>query len=168
MAKTIDQLLKDADDIIEKRASVKTASAADDDDSIEKMAAALMAPLPVVTEVVAPQDSAIQTVTEKVAEALVLGEFLMNLEQIQKLEMFKQAAQAQGHSAEQIDAHLEKIAARLDYKRIMPLIPVIGAAGLAGAGGAYLGHKSGKKSGSKEGYSQALSDVDKAMKDYQL
>lgn len=172
MAKTIDQLLREADDIIERRASEKTASVSssattEDDDSVEKLASALLSPAHQPEQVTA-QESAIQTPFEKIAQAIVLVETLMNLDELAKVHQFEKMAHEKGFSEEQISQYMDKIAAGMDYKRLAPMIPILGAAGLAGLGGAYVGHRKGKKSGESQGYNQALKDVDKAMKEYQL
>jgi hypothetical protein len=171
MAKTIDQLLREADDIIERRSQEKIASAVvasdEEPDSVEKLASALLSPVSAQPAAV-QQESAVQTPFEKIAQAVLLVETLMNAEELAKLYQFEKAAEAKGFSEDQIADYMEKAAANINYKRLMPLIPILGAAGLAGAGGAYVGHKKGKQSGTKAGYSQAIQDVDKAMRDYQL
>lgn len=155
MAKSIDELIREADVIIEKRASKKsevdTVLPADDD--VVKLAALLVEDVMPATS----EPKIEETLVEKVAHAIALVETLSSLNQIQKIMQFEKTAKEAGHTDEQIDAFLEKNAALKPVHKYVTLPGML--AGVVGG----LGYSKGKK----KGYEKALDDVNKAFSAYE-
>ena len=106
--RNIDQLMAEADQIIEKNmeksASQKTAS----DDDIFKLAAQVRG------QPAQPEgESNVVTLTEKTAEAVAIVNTLLNLEELTKIAQFQKMAQEQGYNSEQISGVLEKRAGKM-------------------------------------------------------
>jgi hypothetical protein len=107
MAK-IDDILREADLIIEKKAykEVKPAHQPVDNDEVTKLASLLMQSDAETfstkkVEKVASQEE--QSLTEKVAEAMAIAEVVFNLDKFEKIARFEKQAQDAGYSQEEID-----------------------------------------------------------------
>ena len=150
MAKSLSDILKEADESIEKRASKKiekTASA--DDVEIEKLAAFLNAQS---LEKVAGITEPIETEIEKTAHAVALMETALALED-NKIAEFIKTAKDNGHGDEEISIYLnEKIATEIPlHKYVIPAL----------IGGTALGV--GSAVGKKRGYNKAVKDIESAI-----
>lgn len=150
MAKSLSDILKEADESIEKKASKpieKTASA--EDQEIEKLAAFLNAQS---LEKVAGITQPIETEIEKTARAVALMEAAIALED-DTISKFIKTAKDNGHKDEEIAVYLnEKIAADVPlHKYVIPAL----------IGGSALGV--GSAIGKKQGYKKAVSDIEGAL-----
>lgn len=110
--KNIDQLLAEADNIIEKRASSKTQVkvASVSSDEVDKLASMLDS-----LDFVVPQEKVankVEIITdtpfEKVARSLAITEALMNIEEFRKLAEFEDKARASGYTEAKISEYIEK------------------------------------------------------------
>lgn len=108
MARSIDSLINEADELIFKR--TKTAApivnSVDGDHEAVKLANLLLSEdedlrdaLNVKTAAPVAED----TILEKVASALVINEMLLGLEKFEKIEQFEKKAAAEGYTQEQIN-----------------------------------------------------------------
>lgn len=153
MSRSINDILREADDIVAARTSEKTASAAKStpsysDEDIFKLAEALTA----------PEESTINTLTEKVAASIALVDTLLNLDTLIKIAHFEKAAKEKGYSEEKVAEFLEKQASEgaAKFKSVVKMLPwMAGAAGAGGVAGLVHGHKKGKE----KGYNQAVNDM---------
>ena len=146
MARSLEQLISDADQIIEKRAAAPKAQAAVDDGEVVKLASLLAAKD-------APQADTFQmTMLEKVAHSIAIVETIQQLEQLEKIAKFEEGCRGKGFSEDQINAFLEKRGFKEVSKYVVP-------AGLAGLAGLAYGHHKGKE----KGYRKALGDVQSAF-----
>lgn len=153
MARTLDQILNEADDIISGRSAAqeKTASPAPSGDEIENLAKYLESEVHAQTKVASSDVE--MTAFEKVAYSMAIVDTMTTLEKLTKVAAFEEKARAQGYSEAQIGEFLEKQAAsEFGKKTILP------AAAAALAAGAY-GHSKGKE----KGYNKALDDVSGAF-----
>lgn len=162
MRGSLSNYLREADEIIEKRASQgKPQTSAPSEDEVIKLASLLTQSE--VAQQPQAETSSIQTLTEKVAHAIALVDTLMNLEQIQKLAEFEKKAKAAGHSDEQIEEFIKQASAGEKFKSVLKSLRAPTAAAAAGtAAGAALAHGKGKDSG----YRQALQDVNEAFRQH--
>jgi len=171
---SIDQLLNEADEILEKRASV-VAPTIDSEDDVIKLANFLMKedeelkprPTSNLQEKVANVSSMVdvtQAMFEKIAESIAIVETLENIVTLTKEAEFTKKAKEAGHSDTDIENHLLKISSVRSgaSKLIAPAVASVLAASAAGV----AGHKSGKSKGEQAGYVKALKDVDDAFKMY--
>jgi len=170
MAKSISDLLNEADDIIEKRASVSTPISSDVDDGTIKLAEdletwGLDAPKEEAesVKVASVEVDPYLDINEKVAHAIAIIDTVMNLPLVQKIAEFEKKAAEQGFSKEEIDEFVKKAnrAKKLETAARWLILP---SAAAAGAGGFV----SGKKKGKDKGYNQALTDVNKAFEQYNV
>lgn len=160
MAKTIDQLLNEADEILEKRASdadasqEKTASQnrSDEDEDIFKLAEDLRnAQQKTASDEEQPSPELNMNLSEKIAHSMAIVDTIVNLPLLSQLSEFEKKAQEKGYSEEQIAEYSEKIASG-KVKTIATLLGTGAATG--GAGYAYgkdKGEEEGKKQGRREG-----------------
>jgi len=169
MAKRFDDLLLEADDIIEKRASAGNApiepvssefnKEIDDFASMLEKAAKDTREKPKDEDEPGHNAGAQQDLVnpyEKIAHACAVLDTLDHLEHFVKLAQFEEQAKAAGHSEEKIAEFLEKKAAESPTNpAIAKYLALAASAGL----GAYAGHRSGKR----KGYDQALKDVNDAF-----
>ncbi|NDC22583.1 MAG: hypothetical protein EBZ49_00410 [Proteobacteria bacterium] len=149
--RNLEQLLADADAIIEKRASVNQPETqnTETDEDIAKLANYLLAGEEKTTE------SQEETIFEKAAHAVAIVETIQNIEQIKKLAEFEKRALEAGHPQEEVDAYIDKLALTIPTKYV---------AGLTALGGAgALGAHAGKK----RGYNKALKDINTALEAYE-
>jgi hypothetical protein len=162
MAQTLEQLLAEADLLVETRAGGHSKTAAAQrakpefaDDDIFKLAEQIRTPLG-TAKVAAPDladpagDDALETLSEKVAWATAINDTLANLPLLVKMAQFEEKARAAGHSDEAIQAQFDKTAGaqKSNLARAAPWLAG-GAAGLLTAGA--VGHSRGKKKGKDEG-----------------
>ena len=122
MPRTIDQLLAEADDIIEKRASVSKKDLTEEvSDDILKLAQQLSSTD--VEEADDGDDSNVKTLLEKVAHAMAITEVFANLPYLKKAAEFEKQASEKGYDKEKIQGYLEKAASAANYVRISQMIP---------------------------------------------
>lgn len=112
MAINLSQLLKDADDIIEKRASKKPDESTRKDD-ISKLA----------EELKASSEDTEWTPQEKLAQAIMLVSTYANLPQLAKLAQFEAKALKAGYDESAIESFLEKRAGAEHLVDLRSLIP---------------------------------------------
>lgn len=110
MTKTINDLIAEADQIIEKH-TTKTAAAQSDD--VFKLAEELTRP--------ADDSEFHMTMTEKVAHAFALVDTVLNLPEIVKLAQFEEEAVKKGIAPERIAGYFEKNAA-VKFKSALSLL----------------------------------------------
>ena len=129
MSKHLSDILKEADELIEKRASegisktasAKTAAAGDD---VFAMAQALVrGPAPSAEM---PQSS-VATLVEKIAHAAAVVDTLRNLPALMKLAEFEEAARKAGYSEAQIGDFIEKRAGVFKIESVFEQMPWVGA-----------------------------------------
>ena len=109
--RSIDQLLAEADRIIEKKASTKVATnVVSSGDDVDKLASMLEADLgfSVTQEKVAAPKEIIDTPFEKIARSLAIAEALVNLNEMKKIAEFEAKAKAAGYSESKINEYIEK------------------------------------------------------------
>lgn len=109
----LDDLLNEADKIIEKHASAETSVQNDILSDNEKLAELLLANDEELSEqinikVAAKETPVVETAIEKVAHALAIIETVQNLANAEKIDTFVKAAMANGHTEEQIEKFLEE------------------------------------------------------------
>jgi hypothetical protein len=151
---SLDQLFRDADALIKKRAAAVVTLAPQPDDEVTKLADLLAKD----GEVKQAAPVAIEeTLFEKVAHAIAIIETMEKLGEINKLVEFEKKAAEAGHTAEQIDAFIEKKGMKLSPK----YLKILGGAAALGASGAVGAH-----AGKKKGYQSAVEDVNKALESY--
>lgn len=162
--RNISDLIREADEIIEKRASKKEDKPVDNDE-ITKLANSLMEQENLHQEKIASVsiEKPLQSVVEKLAHAVALVDTYINLEEFQKVADFEEKALEAGYSPEAIEQYVEKIASDGRFKTVMKAlrIPLV-ASGAAGVTAGALGY--GK--GHSKGYVSALKDVDQALKQH--
>lgn len=179
MGLSIDEILMEADGVLEKRAAKnpKPEVSSEADAEVVKLANFLMQEDASLFEKqkptvkIASSTSATPTMSndqylaEKIAEAFAITETMLNLEELRKEQLFIEKAAAAGHSEEAIEAFLEKRAAP---KVKMPVGKILAGLGAGAAAGAahHVGKKKGQQQGAAAGYTQALHDVDDAFKMY--
>ena len=181
----IDDIFKDADAIIEKRASAskteKTASKVEPSQGLSIAESILKGDYDSV-KTASESSSVNMTDFEKIAHAVAIVETMINFNELSKLTKVAQEATSRGFSKSEVDSYIEKKASELPLVSVAEAVGLIEktsarkgiksmltsttarrAAGLAGAGtlGA-LAHKKGKESGREE----ALDDVRKAFQSY--
>lgn len=189
MGKSLNQLLNEANSIIEKKASVNTQSHMEleltADDEVVKLASFLMEEDKELAEQVAPRKTHEKVASiqvsedevnmgvlepqsvyiEKIAESLAIVDTLINIQELAKLENFEKKARAAGHSDEQIEEYLQKQAKASAAKGMgtgaKAALTMLGLTGAGTAGGLV-----GRKKGQQEGYGEALGDVEKAFRQY--
>lgn len=173
MARRLDDLLNEADALIEKKAAKAQAPASSsaEEDEVEKLANALLAEENL--ETMSAQKRAPTKGTdewelgEKIAHAISIVSVLSQIEEIQKLGQFEKTAAEKGFSQDEIDHFMgEKVAAAIQAgaDKVRKLLPAALAAGGAGA----AGYASGRTKGKEKGYSQALNDVNQAFEQYSM
>lgn len=151
----IDQLMSDADSIIEKVASRQSQSKTVEDSEIDSL---LREFTKVASQesVVDEEASKVRTLIEKVAYARAIDFTIQAMPTLQKIAQFEKTAKAKGYSDEQIQQYFEKSAAGKALMR--KLVPYAAGAGALGATGA-AGYKKGKSTGRDE----ALDDVNQIL-----
>lgn len=107
MGRTLSQLLQEADNIIEKRASVEVTPVAIEEDEIFKLASQVRNYVPVVEKAVEPF---VPTENEKVAYAMAMLETLMSAKELKAMDTFEKAAAEKGMSPESVQQFFEKVA----------------------------------------------------------
>lgn len=124
MPKTIDQLLAEADEIIEKRASASKEDTTEEiSDDILKLAEQLSS-TPVEDGADEPvENNHVNTLLEKISHSLAITEVFANLPYLKKAAEFEKQASEQGHSPEKIQGYLEKAASRANYVRMSDMVP---------------------------------------------
>lgn len=151
--RNLDELLSEAESIIEKKAEAKqrpTSSQSESDKEVAKLANLLVND-GMFTEVPIEVDR--ESLVEKVAHSLAIVQTLANAEHLAKIAEFHERAVASGYTDEQIFPVIEKIA----KKKLLKLPWKLLSGGLlAGGAGAGVAHKKGKDSG----YEQAVKDVE--------
>lgn len=153
MSLTIDQILAESRGEIEspltftakKEASAQPSISSFSDEEIEKMAG-LLRQAEVSELVVNPEVS----VNEKIAEALILSDFINNIvgvKQVQeKTASFRDEAIRAGYNPSEVDAFLEKQAKASALKNLAKSPATKAVAALAGLGGAgAIGHEVGEE-----------------------
>jgi hypothetical protein len=150
MARSIEDYLNEANDIIEKRASAP-AQKPPSDDEIVKLADILTA-----QEAPPPPPQLELTLFEKVAYSMAIIDTVRHIEEFQKIDAFEKTARERGFSDEQVAQFLEKRAE--GPSALSKVLATGGALGLAG-----FAHIHGKKRGKEEGYEQAMSDIQHAL-----
>jgi len=109
MIKSINDILKEADEVIEKTASVKTASTIVDSDDITSLAMELeKAGLNVGLEKQAAAQSDDETPFEKVAHAIAILEAVDHINNEEKLVKVAQVALEKGFTTEQVEAFVQE------------------------------------------------------------
>ncbi len=147
----LDELIAQADDVIEKRASKQEppVTAASDHDEVIKLASFLENMEP--TQEASEPSSFEMNFVEKLACSVAMVEALNNFEEFQKIAEFQEKALASGYSQDQVNEFLEKKALKVPASVAIPA--------LALAAGGAAGHMHGKK----KGYNKALEDVQHAF-----
>jgi len=115
MAINLSQLLKDADEIIEKKALEKKSSPAISRDEVTKLAESLKAGTEASTNEWTPQ--------EKLAHAIMLVATYANLPQLSKIASFEEKALKAGYSPSEVEAFIEKKAGIQNSVTLETLIP---------------------------------------------
>lgn len=153
MARSLSDILNEAEGIIEKRASEKPV--AQSFDAVEKYASFLNGLASAAPSPAAPEEF---NLLEKIAHAIAIVDTLTFLEEHEKIAQFEDICRERGYSEEQIAGFIEKKASGMAVSKGMSryLLP---AALAAGAGTFAVGHHKGKK----KGYNQALDDISAAM-----
>lgn len=173
MARRLDDLLNEADELIEKKAAKSQSpvtSSEVEDDEVEKLASALLAEEDVnlmSAQKRAPRGDEDWNLEEKVAHAVAIVSVLSQVEELRKLGDFEKTASSKGFSQEEIDQFMgEKTAAaiRAGADKVRSLLPSALVAGGVGA----AGYAKGRSSGKDTGYSQALNDVNQAFEQYSM
>jgi hypothetical protein len=108
MGKTLSQLLQEADNIIEKRASVEVTPVAIEEDEIFKLAEQVRNHVPVVEK--APEPF-VPTEAEKLAYAMAMLETILSSKELKAMDTFEKAAAEKGLSPESVQRFFEKTAA---------------------------------------------------------
>lgn len=110
MAIKIEDLLREADQFIEKKASAnKEANLVENSDETVKLASLLLQEDEVLAKLASsnkPEPKQEEDFSVKLAHALVIGEMLNNIEKFDKIEEFEKRASAQGFTQEQIDEYI--------------------------------------------------------------
>ena len=119
MPKSIDELLAEADSIIEKRAEKKEEESSDISE-ILKLAQSLQNET--IEEDDLPESNCV-SLLEKVARSLAITEVFANLPTLKKLGEFNKVASERGCSPDQIDAYLEKAASQTKMVKMVDIIP---------------------------------------------
>lgn len=109
---------------------------------------------------------AVRTLTEKIAHYQCMAETCLNIQLLSQIDQLEKRALAEGVSQEKTAQFIEKFSSK-KYRSLGKIAPYLAALSGAGAAGA-AGHKSGKSKGKDQGYNQALSDVNQAMKAYNI
>lgn len=159
----LDQLIAQADEVIEKRASkapVVTPELASESDETVKLASFLrdLEPGSVGTSEPSPFQ---MTFIEKLASAVAVVEVLGNIEEFNKLAEFEAKALAAGHTQEQVDAFLMKQAGLAGDIARHPATKGIGILAATHAAAGAFGHSKGKK----KGYEQGQADFMRALQE---
>lgn len=103
MALKIEDLLREADQMIEKRASANVEVQPVYSDETAKLANLLMQEDDEYEKVATVVEPVKEELTVKIAHALVMVEMLTNLEKFNKIDEFEKRAAAQGFTQEQIN-----------------------------------------------------------------
>lgn len=107
MALKIDDLLREADQAIEKRASAsKEVKQVESNDEVTKLATLLLQEDEEFAKLANSQQAEPKqedSMTVKIAHALVITEMLSNIDKFNKIEEFEKRASAQGFTQEQIN-----------------------------------------------------------------
>jgi len=114
MAKSINDILQEADDLISKK--VAAAAIVPTEDDVMKLASELRADPP------AAEEMSDYTLSEKLAHAAALLDTLINFEELMKVAAFEEDARSKGISQEVIAEFFEKRAA-LQFRSVTELIP---------------------------------------------
>jgi len=114
--KSFENLIAEADEILEKRASNSPATELEQDD-VYKIANDLME-----VKSDAPETS-IATLTEKIAHSLAIAEVFANLPLIRSMVQFEKKALDAGHDPEKVAEYLEKNAGNTGYVSMSEVIP---------------------------------------------
>jgi len=163
MSLTIDALLAEADEIIEKKASPVPQKPEVVDEEVTKLANFLMDDENFV-EPPKPElevKTAEQPLVEKIAHALAITHVIANLDELTKIAEFQQKSLDAGYTEDQVIAFLEKNADGIGAKLAKLPWKWIERAGLVGAGGA--GAVAAHKKGKEKGYGQAVTDVESLL-----
>lgn len=149
----LDQIIAEADAVIEKRAAktqVTPAVLPPPDDDTVKLASFLenFEEPKIENQNTSPFQ---MTFGEKLASAVAMVEAINNMEEFQKIAAFEAKAVEAGYTQEQVEQFLEKKALKIPSSVALPAIAAI-AAGTAG-------HLHGRK----KGYNKAMTDVDNAF-----
>lgn len=149
----LDDLIAQADAVIEKRASVTQEPPATDfshDEDVVKLANFLMNDEVPSQEKVAQASPFEMNFIEKLACSVAMVEALENVDEFMKVAQFKETALQSGYTEEQVNEYIEKKALHIPNTVAIPA---------AAAGLAYF---AGKQHGKKHGYDNALSDIQRA------
>jgi len=124
MAKKIEDILAEVDEVIAKRASAPKEDVSETDvftlaGQLRKQAT----PNPIVEEAVEEIDTPIQTLREKVAHALALTEVYANLPFFRSLSEFEKKATENGLEEQEVISFLEKKSFHKKYITLDKLIP---------------------------------------------
>jgi hypothetical protein len=153
MARSIDDILNEADALINSRSQEKVAAAAPVlDDDVTSLARLLSMDAPATVKTAQPEIFEMN-LNEKVAHALAITDTLTHIEELMKIASFEEAARERGIPQDQIDKFIsEKLAFNSASKHVIP-------AAVAGVAGYAVGSKKGKE----KGYNKALDDVSSAF-----
>lgn len=163
MTKSVDALIAEADEIIQKNSSSGMQKKASDlkSEDIFKLAEKLVSP---GTQKVANDETAIRTIQEKVASSMAIIDTILNLPMLKQLDEFEKAASEMGKNPEEVQEFIKKAGATKGFKSIrMPLLKALGL-GAGGGVAASIGHKKGER----QGYAEAIEDVDTVMRQMDL
>lgn len=132
--RSINDMIRDADEIFEKRASEQgstkgKSSKGYSDEEIFKLAEELKNPAkaPIAREKVAKDDGETKlafTLREQIAHSAAIIDTLLNLEQLEKFAALESAAREKGFSDEQIQSFFEKNAS-VGFRSILSEIPAL-------------------------------------------
>lgn len=148
----LDQIIAEADQIIEKRASAPAKEQPVSNDGEVSHLANFLENFEGEKTAQVREEAPFQlTFVEKMASAIAIVEAVNNFEQFQKLAQFQEHALKNGYTQEQVDEFLEKKALKVPTSVAIPAL----AAVAAGVGG----HLHGKK----KGYDKAIKDVHTAF-----
>lgn len=114
--KKFQDILREADQIIEKRASKTETTPVANDDEVVKLAEALMDYQP---EKVASVQIDDETLIEKYAHAVAMVETIQLINEAEKLDKFVKTAQANGYNDEQIEKFIEDKSLGLVHKIVV-------------------------------------------------
>lgn len=125
MAKTIDQLISEADDLINAKVAAAKSRPAQPSAEIQKLAEELLSSVPPEDhrEKVATESESTLSGIAKIAEAVAITDTLLNMPTFIKMATLEAKCLEAGHSSEQVQAFFEKNAAAFNRQSVLESMP---------------------------------------------
>jgi hypothetical protein len=117
MGTSLDRLLQEADDLIEKRASKVAPIELNADEDINQLASFLMGGEKVAS--VKEEPALVDTPFEKIARAIAILEAAISINDMERVSKFEKVAMDNGYSDEQVTAFLSE-------KELLPIHRLVG------------------------------------------